>query len=189
MPGKPAVFLDRDGTLNEEKGYINHLSRFELLPGAAAAIGLLNRCGVPAVLVTNQAGAARGHFPESLIGEVHQLMCGLLAQQGARLDGLYLCTHHPEDGCGCRKPQADLLRRAAAELNLDLGRSYMVGDRWSDLEAAAGCGATPVLVLTGYGRGELAHTAPRRQVQPRHVAADIEAAVTWILRDLGLRLP
>lgn len=191
-PLRPAVFLDRDGTINEQMGYINHLSRFQLLPGAAAAVARLNAARVPVVVVTNQSGLARGYFPESLLDEVHAKMRRELAAAGAHLDGLYVCPHHPEavreqfrERCECRKPQAGLFRRAAAELGLDLARSYMVGDRWSDLKAAAACGAKGILVLTGYGRGDLAYIGPGQAIQPHFVAEDLAAAVAWILADLG----
>ena len=186
--GRPAVFLDRDGTINEQMGYVNHLSRFQLLPGVARAIRSLNEAGLPVVVVTNQSGLARGYFPESLLEAVHAEMYRLLAEEGARLDGLYVCPHHPEAkeerfrlDCDCRKPRTGLLERAAAELGLDLGRSYMVGDRWSDLRCGAAVGATTVLVLTGYGRGDAAYVGPGQTVQPDHVAEDLEAAARWIL--------
>ena len=186
--GRPAVFLDRDGTINEQMGYVNHLSRFQLLPGVARAIRSLNEAGLPVVVVTNQSGLARGYFPESLLDHVHAELHRLLAREGAHLDGLYICPHHPEAreerfrlDCDCRKPRTGLLERAAAELGLDLGRSYMVGDRWSDLRCGAAVGATTVLVLTGYGRGDAAYVGPGQTVQPDHVAEDLEAAARWIL--------
>ena len=186
--GRPAVFLDRDGTINEQMGYVNHLSRFQLLPGVARAIRSLNEAGLPVVVVTNQSGLARGYFPESLLEAVHAELHRLLAREGAHLDGLYICPHHPEAreerfrlDCDCRKPRTGLLERAAAELGLDLGRSYMGGDRWSDLRCGAAVGATTVLVLTGYGRGDAAYVGPGQTVQPDHVAEDLEAAARWIL--------
>ncbi|MEW6428134.1 MAG: HAD family hydrolase [Thermodesulfobacteriota bacterium] len=193
-PLRAAVFLDRDGTVNEQMGYINHISRFHLFPEAGPAIRLLNERGVPAVLVTNQSGLARGYFPESLLDRVHRLMEEELARQGARFDGIYVCPHHPEAreerfrvDCDCRKPKPGLLLRAAAELGLDLGRSYMIGDRLSDIRAAAGVGSCGVMVLTGYGRGDMEYLAPARQIQPAHVAEDLFAAVRWVLADLDAR--
>ena len=189
---RPAVFLDRDGTINEQMGYVNHLSRFLLLPGAAEAIRLLNEQQVPVVVVTNQSGLARGYFPQVLLDEVHAMMTRLLAQQRARLDGLYVCPHHPEakeekyrKNCNCRKPGTGLLEQAAAELNLDLSRSYLVGDRWSDITCAARAGCTPVLVLTGYGRGDLQYIGPGQELQPAHVAETLLDAVRWILPRIG----
>jgi D-glycero-D-manno-heptose 1,7-bisphosphate phosphatase len=187
---RPAVFLDRDGTINEQMGYINHLSRFCLLPGAGEAIRLLNGHGLPVVVVTNQSGLARGYFPASLLDAVHAEMVRLLALDGAWIDGLYVCPHHPEAreeqyrlDCACRKPKTGLLEQAASELGLDLGRSYMVGDRWSDVRCGVAAGATSLLVLTGYGRGDLAYIGPGPAVQPAHAAEDLMAAARWILNE------
>lgn len=189
---KAAVFLDRDGTINEQMGYINHLSRFHLLPGVAEAIGLLNARSVPVFVVTNQSGLARGYFPESLLDEVHAAMVERLHAGGARIDGLYVCPHHPEakeeryrQDCPCRKPKPGLFLRAAAEHGIDLARSYVVGDRWSDLKAAAACGAKGVLVLTGYGRGDYQFIGPGQTIQPDFVAEDLRAAVDWIIEDMS----
>ncbi|MCL2790356.1 MAG: HAD family hydrolase [Desulfobulbus sp.] len=183
-----AVFLDRDGTINEQMGYINHLSRFHLLPGVGQAIRLFNEHGLPVVVVTNQSGLARGYFPASLLDAVHAEMVRLLALAGARIDGLYVCPHHPEakeeryrQDCSCRKPKTGLLEQAAREIGLDLGRSYMVGDRWSDLRCGAAAGATSLLVLTGYGRGDLDYIGPGQTIQPAYVAEDLAAAAHWIL--------
>jgi D-glycero-D-manno-heptose 1,7-bisphosphate phosphatase len=182
---QPAVFLDRDGTINAEMGYINHLSRFLLLPQAVPAIRRLNAAGVKVVVVTNQSGAARGYFPASLVDEIHAHLKQLLAAGGAHLDGIYTCLHGPDEGCACRKPSPALLEQAARDLDLDLTRSYLVGDRYKDVETAAHAGAQGILVLTGYGRGEyeyLRHTWP---APPTHVAPDLLEAVEWILADLG----
>jgi len=182
---KVAVFLDRDGTINEQMGYINHLSRFVLLPQAIPAIRRLNQAGLKVVVVTNQSGAARGYFPVSLVAEVHAHMKNLLTAGGAHLDGIYTCLHGPDEGCACRKPQPGLIRQAARELDLDLARSYLVGDRLVDLETAAKAGVKGILVLTGYGRGEYEYLAPASRVQPAYVAADLLDAAEWILKDLG----
>jgi D-glycero-D-manno-heptose 1,7-bisphosphate phosphatase len=192
--GRPAVFLDRDGTINEQMGYINHLSRFHLLPGVGEAIRRLNEKGVPVLVVTNQSGLARGYFPQSLLVKVHERMVEELAGQGARLDGIYVCPHHPEAkrdeyrlACDCRKPKTGLFSAAAAEHDIDLTASFVVGDRWSDLKAAAACGATSVLVLTGYGQGDLEYLGPTQKLQPDHVAEDLQAAAAWIIEELDRR--
>lgn len=186
---RPAVFLDRDGTINEQMGYINHISRFHLLPDAAKAIKLLNDNNIPVVVVSNQSGLARGYFPEELLDEVHARMNELLAREGAAIDGLYVCPHHPEAkqekyrrDCNCRKPKTGMLLQAAKELNLDLAGSFLVGDRWSDLKCARQAGCTPVLVLTGYGRGDYQYIGPGQDIQPAFVAETLLDAVTWILQ-------
>lgn len=185
MKSRRAVFLDRDGTVNEEMGYINHLSRFRLLPGSAGAIARLNREGLPVVLATNQSGVARKYFPASLIEEVHARLAAWLAQEGARLDAIYVCQHGPEADCSCRKPRPGLLQQAARDLGLDLARSYVVGDRFNDIQLAANVGAKGILVLTGYGRGELENYQGERLAQPVHIAQDLAEAADWILRDVA----
>ena len=186
---RPAVFIDRDGTLTEEVGYVNHVSRLRLLARSAQAIRRLNEAGVAAVVVTNQAGIARGYFSEDTLHAVNDALVGLLKDEGAHLDGIYVCPHHPREGeppfrahCECRKPQPGLLVRAAAELTLDLRASTMVGDKASDLVPARTVGARGVLVLTGYGRGEWEHRREHFSVSPDFVAADLLDAVEWILR-------
>ncbi|HIP37976.1 MAG TPA: D-glycero-beta-D-manno-heptose 1,7-bisphosphate 7-phosphatase [Desulfocapsa sulfexigens] len=190
---RPAVFLDRDGTINEQMGYINHLCRFNLLAGAAEAIKNLNNAGIPVVVISNQSGLARGYFPEELLTAVHEKMGRLLAEKGAHVDGIYYCPHHPEakeerfrETCDCRKPKPGLVLRAAREMNLDPARSFVVGDRWSDIKTAANCGAKSILVRTGYGRGDEQYIGPHQEIQPDHKAEDLLEAADWILRHIRM---
>jgi D-glycero-D-manno-heptose 1,7-bisphosphate phosphatase len=185
---KPAIFMDRDGTLSYEVGYVNHLSRFRLLPWTVEAIRLINRSGFLAVVVTNQAGVARGYFPESLVHEVHASLRASLGAGGAHLDGIYFCPHHPSVGeppyrqdCDCRKPRPGMVRRATAEHQIDLARSWVVGDRMGDLALAWKVGARGALVKTGYGLGELAYEVPRSQRAPDLVADHLLEAVLRIV--------
>jgi len=187
-----AIFLDRDGTINEEMGYINHVDRFTLLPRTAEAIRLINTNGLKAVVVTNQSGVARGMFPESLVGEVHRKMEDLLRVAGAYVDGIYYCPHHPDFGppeyrkpCHCRKPATGMIERACSELNLDPTRSYMVGDRISDVEFGHKIGAKGILVLTGYGKGEVAYRNGQWQKDPDFIARDLYDAVRWVIAQEG----
>ena len=184
---RPAVFLDRDGTLLEEAGYLDRLDRLVFFPFTIDAVRLLNRAGFPVVVVTNQAGIARGIFKESFVAEAHQHITQRLAAAGARVDAFYYCPHHPEavieqfrQTCECRKPKPGMLTRAAADLDLALDRSFVVGDRWHDLEAGQTVGARTVLVRTGYGKTEEA--VPRPQLQPSAIVDNVMAAVSWILR-------
>jgi len=186
--GRRAIIMDRDGTVCDEVGYVNHVERIRLLPRSALAIRRANEAGYQTVVVTNQAGVARGYFDESLVEEVHDRVRHLLADEGARLDGIYYCPHHPEVGapayrvaCGCRKPAPGMLLRARDDMGLDLAASYMIGDSVRDVEAGHAAGCTTVLVRTGYGRGELEHQAHRFKVAPAHVADDLLDAVEWIL--------
>jgi len=180
----PAVFLDRDGTVSEEVGYLNHLSRFQLLPGAAAAICRLNDASLPVIVVTNQSGVGRGYFPEQLVRDVHDRMSAELLKGGARLDGVYYCPHVSSHECECRKPKTGMLEQAARELGLDLRNSFVVGDRHSDVEVAHCAGARSILVRTGFGEGELAWRAKTWAHQPEFVAADLPEAVEWILQEV-----
>ena len=156
---REAVFLDRDGTLIEEVNYLSAPEQVKLIPGAAEAVRRLNAAGVLVVVVTNQAGVARGYFPESRVGAVHAHLSALLADRGAHIDAYFHCPHHPTEGvgayrvaCACRKPKPGLLLAAARELDIDLARSWMIGDKPCDAEAGAAAGCRTMLVRTGHGR-------------------------------------
>lgn len=179
---RSAVFLDRDGTIAEEVGYLNHLRRFRMFPFVAAAIRCLNKARLPVIVVSNQSGVGRGYFPESLVHNVHELMTQQLAAAGARLDAIYYCPHTSVDGCECRKPKPGMLERAAREHALDLHSSFVVGDRFGDIVAADRAGAHSILVRTGYGLGELTWHAATWPMQPEFVADDLTQAVDWILK-------
>lgn len=190
---QPVVFLDRDGTLNEEAGYISDLSQLRLIPGAADAVALLNRAGVACILATNQTGAARGYYSEQHIRDLNHRLVALLAAGGARLDALYYCPHLKEGTvspyaieCSCRKPAAGMVERAFQEHPLlDRGRAYVVGDKATDVELARNCQAKGVLVTTGYGQRVL-DGSYQWPVQPDFIAGEIGQAVSWILADLRL---
>lgn len=189
---RPAVFIDRDGTLTEEVGYVNHPRRLRLLPRTSEAIRRLNRAGVPAVMVTNQSGVARGYFSEEVLAAVNASLVAELKREGAYLDALYVCAHHPREGsppfraaCDCRKPRPGLLVRAAADLDLDLRRSWMVGDKASDVLVGHRVGARTALVLTGYGLGEWEYRRAMFPVPPDCVAEDLLDAVVRILGAAG----
>jgi D-glycero-D-manno-heptose 1,7-bisphosphate phosphatase len=158
MP-REAVFLDRDGTLIEEVNYLSSPEQVRLIPGATEAVRRLNETDTLVVVVTNQAGVARGYFPESRVAEVHAHLSALLAERGARIDAYYHCPHHPTEGvgayrmsCDCRKPQPGLLFTAARELGIDLSRSWMIGDKFCDARAGEAAGCRTLLVRTGHGR-------------------------------------
>jgi len=178
---RPAVFLDRDGTISEEMGYMNHLTRFHAFPFAAAAIQRLNHAGWPVIVVTNQSGHSRGFFPEELIHRVHDKLTTDLASGGARLDGIYYCPHQKSDGCDCRKPLLGMLERAAREHNLSLAGSWVVSDRYEDLAMAPAISGRSVLVLTGYGRGEFEWNRSAWPRQPDFVVENLAVAVDTIL--------
>ena len=176
-----AVFLDRDGTICEEVGYMNHISRLHIYPFVPAAIRRLNEAGFPVIVVTNQSGAGRGYFPESLINEVHERIRHDLAVSGVRIDAFYACPHRTEDGCACRKPRIGMLERAAREHGLSIPGSWVVGDRQADVDLAHNASARSIFVLTGYGRGEHEWHLRDWPNPPEFVAEDLAAAVDRII--------
>ena len=175
------MFLDRDGTIAEEVGYLNHADRFRMFPFAGPAIRRLNEAGLAVIVVTNQSGVARGYFPETLIQEVHERMQRELQSAGARLDGIYYCPHSSADGCDCRKPKTGMIERAEREHQLNVPRSYVVGDRFSDMEMAFRAGCKAIFVRTGYGLGEETWHAKDWPRQPDAIVDDVQRAVDWIL--------
>ena len=180
--GRRAVFLDRDGTINVDHGYVFRAGDFEFIPGAPEAIRRLKDAGYLVVVVTNQAGIARGLYGEDEVHELHRYLDRELERYGAVIDAYYYCPHHPEIGpepyrreCACRKPFPGMLLQAAADFPLDLSGSFLVGDKLSDIEAGLAAGCAPILVETGYGAGEekVPFNIPR--------VADLAAAADLIL--------
>ena len=181
------MFLDRDGTLIEDVGYVDRLDRLRFYPWSIEAVRLLRRAGYAAVVVTNQAGVARGMIPEQIVLDARDHIQRALAQVGERLDGHYHCPHLPDAAvaayrrnCACHKPAPGMLQSAATDLNLDLTRSFVVGDRWSDIQTAAAAGCGGILVRTGYGASQEA--APPVGVTPPPVVDNLLEAVGRILR-------
>ena len=183
----PTVFLDRDGTLIEEVGYLSHLDRIALYPWSIESVKLLNRAGFKVVVVTNQAGVASGLFDEDFIDEAHRFLDQKFSDGGATIDKFYYCPHHPEASveayrseCDCRKPKAGMLWKAAQELQLELSHSFVIGDRLSDLRLGPAVGAKSVLVRTGYG--ETTARELTDDVEVAYTAQELMTAVAWILR-------
>lgn len=185
MSGRPAIFVDRDGTLNQAVGFVNHASLFRLFPWSMEAIRLINRSGFLAVLVTNQSGVARGLYTEELVKQVHARLNDALAEAGARLDAIYYCPHGVAGSCDCRKPKPGMLLQAEQELDVDLARSYVIGDSGSDLETAWNAGSRAALVLTGHGRGNYEHHRDKWPRQPDVVAPNLYLAVAEIVWGAG----
>ena len=181
--GRPAVFLDRDGTICVLKEYLSDPDGMELLPGAAKAIKWFNEHNLVVAVITNQSALARGYFTEDVLGAIHERMNRLLEDEGAKLDAIYYCPHHPDDKCGCRKPEPGLLHNAAKELDIDLSRSFMVGDRMLDVECGKAAGCKGILVLTGYGEGELA-LREKWDTIPDHITDNLFGAAEWIIKEL-----
>jgi D-glycero-D-manno-heptose 1,7-bisphosphate phosphatase len=177
------VFLDRDDTLIRDKGYLNDPEQVEILPGAGDAIRVLNQAGIPVIIVTNQSGIARGLLDEDTLEAIHARLLADLSIQGALIDAIYYCPHHPEGvreeyrvSCSCRKPEPGLLHEAAKDFGLDLGRCYMVGDKPIDIETIHRVGGKGIHI----GRGR----EISMENNPDYIARDVLDAVNWILGDL-----
>jgi len=185
---RPAVFLDRDGTINVEVNYLHRVADLELIDGVAAAIRALNQAGWLVIVVTNQAGIARGYYDVRAVHALHAHLGAVLAHQGARIDAFYLCPHHPDYSgpCACRKPEPGMLRQAAVDHQIDLARSWFVGDSAADLGAARAVGCRAVLVRTGYGRAVEAQVIAGALPRPDAIVNDIGAAVRLILDDASV---
>jgi D-glycero-D-manno-heptose 1,7-bisphosphate phosphatase len=187
LNSQSAIFIDRDGTINEDSGYISTPDDLIIYPFAAEAVRLINESNLKAIVITNQSGIARGIYTEADLDAIHNRMLEELARDGAHIDAIYYCPHHPRIGddryrkmCDCRKPGTGMLRQAAREHDIDLARSYVIGDKASDINLATNAGARGVLVLTGYGRETLSNqqTWP---CAPAFVAGDLLEAVKRIL--------
>jgi D-glycero-D-manno-heptose 1,7-bisphosphate phosphatase len=185
--GRAAVFLDRDGTLIEEIGFLRFARDVAFYPWTVDAVRALNQAGLPVVVTTNQSGVARGILSEPMIEDVHRHVTMLLGAGGARIDAYYYCPHHPEATvatyrrrCDCRKPGCGMIERASADLDLDPARSFVVGDKWIDMGAARAAGARGILVRTGYGATE--ETEPPPDLPADAIVDNLIEAVSWILR-------
>ena len=179
------MFLDRDGTINEDVGHLDRLERLSLFPSSIDAVRLLNQAGLPVVVVTNQGGVAAGLVDETFVHEVHDVLRRRFEEGGAAIERFYYCPHDPHAvvaayrrDCDCRKPEPGMIHRATADLGLDPTRSYVVGDKWSDVMLARNVGATGMLVRTGYGVTQAAR--PDRP-EDAVVVADLMAATVRIL--------
>jgi D-glycero-D-manno-heptose 1,7-bisphosphate phosphatase len=189
---RPAVFLDRDGTMIEDSGYLNRVEDIAPFPWMVDAVRALNRAELPVIVVTNQSGIARGILTEDRLAEIHARIDDLLRAGGASVTAYYYCPHHPDGTvarfsqvCDCRKPAPGLIARAVADLDLDLARSFVVGDKWIDVALARTVGAKGVLVRTGYGAGEEKHPAPG--VAAHAIVDNLAAAVSWVIREFNLQ--
>ena len=187
-----AVFLDRDGTINEEMGYINHPDRFVLFPFVAQSIRIFNQLGLKVIIVTNQAGIAKGYFEESLLLEIHQKLKTDISDKGAIIDGIYYCPHHPEEGigryridCQCRKPKPGMVLKATEEHSIDLSYSYMVGDRYKDILFAKEMNLRSALVLTGYGLGEYTFQRASWKYMPDLIGENLLDVARQIETEIG----
>jgi histidinol-phosphate phosphatase family protein len=176
-----AVFLDRDGTILRERGYLANPRNLKIYPGVFAALKSLKKAGAKLVLISNQSGVGRGYFPKSVVNRIHKELQRCLGMRKAKLDAIYFCPHLPSAGCSCRKPRPGMPHRAARDLGIDLKNSYVVGDQEKDLKLARHIGARGVLVLTGAGRLE----GRKARNLAAKISTNIGTAVSWILKDLN----
>lgn len=186
---KIAVFLDRDGTINEEVGYLDNLEKIVLYPGVIPALKLIRDHNMKSVVVTNQSGVARGICTEQFVSQAHSCIQEMLRHRGVSLDAFYYCPHHPRVGlspyrtnCLCRKPGVAMFHKAADDMGIDLTKSYMIGDTVNDIEAAGNAGVIGILVKTGYGMDALRELCSSRH-KAHYIAEDILEAVEWIIKD------
>jgi D-glycero-D-manno-heptose 1,7-bisphosphate phosphatase len=184
---KPAVFIDRDGTILDELGYVVPGSEIKIYSFSAPAIVKLTEAGFPVVVITNQGGIALGMYDHAFVDQTHADLAATLAKAGANITAWYYCPHHPEgkvaeftQKCECRKPGTLMLENAARELGIDLKRSWVVGDQWRDIELARRAGARGILVRTGYGAG-LEADWPKDIARPPVVCDDLMAAAEHII--------
>ena len=178
---RPAIFLDRDGTINEEVHYLSHPDQLRLISGAAAAIKQLRAAGYLIVVITNQSGLSRRYFTPETLDEIHARLRAELAHHDAWLDGIYICPHHPDDGCVCRKPGPRLFQQAAQDHDINLTRSVMIGDKDTDVLAARNLNMRGILVRTGFGVSQLDTVKRWSDFQPSYIADDLLDAANWLL--------
>jgi len=185
--GQRGVFLDRDGTINEEVEYLSNVDQLKLIDGVTEAIRLLNNAGYKVVVITNQSGIARGYITEAQVKTIHTELEKMLQKENAYIDGIYYCPHHPDADvdaykvdCDCRKPKRGMLEQAAKDLDIDLKNSFVIGDKLSDLGAGAAAGCRKILVRTGYGK-EMEKELPNASFHADHIADDVLKAVKWIV--------
>jgi heptosyltransferase II len=181
------VFLDRDGTLNPDPGYIRSPDQFALFPGVAEALAALKQAGAQLIVITNQSGIARGLFTVEALECIHDKLRRLLKATGASLDAVYFCPHHPDDGCRCRKPDTGMIDQAVRERQVDLTRSYFIGDHVRDMQLAKRIGARSILVRTGKEGANAESEVAAHHVIPDAVVPALTEAVEWILADARRR--
>ena len=179
-----AVFLDRDGTINTEVDYLNSIKDLRLIKNTAKAIRILNQKQIKVIIVTNQSGISRGLFSIDDLDNIHNELKRRLRRNGAHIDAIYYCPHHPDEECSCRKPKNGMFEKAAKDFDLKLNKCYVVGDKLTDIKSARNISAKGILVRTGYGKSEQ-NKLKEADVMPNHIADNLYEAVKWIIKNIG----
>lgn len=177
-----AVFFDRDGVINQEIGYLDSPAKVKIIPGVEKAIKFLNENNFKVVVITNQSGIARGYFSENTLNEINDFIESELAKEHAKIDAIYYCPHHPDDNCQCRKPKIGMIKKAEIELDIDLARSYLIGDKITDIETGVKAKLKNILLLTGYGKEEK-EKLKDLDIEVDYIAQDSLSAIEWILKE------
>ncbi len=180
-----AIFIDRDGTINLDVHYLDDPDKFEMYPGVGEGVKKLKDSGFKVIVITNQSGIARGYFTEKQLSDIHERMKKEFREFDVMLDGIYYCPHHPDDNCNCRKPNTGLFEKAIREHNIDVKKSYMLGDKILDVGAGKKIGARTVLVPEPNMREEILSKKKEWGYNPDYTADDFMGAVEWILRNLA----
>lgn len=181
---RATVFFDRDGTLNPDTSYIKTSGEFVLFPDAVTAVKRCNDAGILVLVVTNQSGLARGYFSQADLDGIHRCLREQLRDGGAWIDDIFICPHHPDDGCQCRKPNPGMIKQAMARYPIDLAKSYVVGDKSIDVELAAKTHVKGLLVTTGPTSAEELRMIRAHHLPVAYVAECLQDAVDWILADV-----
>jgi D-glycero-D-manno-heptose 1,7-bisphosphate phosphatase len=173
------VFLDRDGTIIEEKDFIKDPQEIEFISGSIQAIKILRNLGYKIIVVSNQSGVGRGILTEGMVKKVNRFFMGKLVEKNAPVDAIYYCPHHPDQNCDCRKPQTGMLKKAAQDHKLNLENAVVIGDKLTDVKLGKNIGAKTILVLTGYGKSEVSKMKEEKD-KPDFVAKNLLSAVSWV---------
>jgi D-glycero-D-manno-heptose 1,7-bisphosphate phosphatase len=191
MNNNRAIFLDRDGTINEETGYIDHVNRFKIFPFVADSIKMFRKKDFKIFVVTNQSGIARGYFSEEVLNEIHKKLLNYLSENGTSIDAIYYCPHHPTEGkgkytidCNCRKPKTGMIDQAVKEYDIDLSNSYMIGDRFKDIQFAKSLNMKSGFLFTGYGKGEYEYLKNSWNFMPDLIAENLKEMAKKITKNL-----
>jgi len=180
--GNRAVFIDRDGTININFGYISSPDNFKMYPGVKEGIKLLKDNDFKVIIVTNQSGIARGYFSEEILDEIHKKMKKELSEVKTTVDAIYYCPHHPDEGCNCRKPRVGLFEKAIEDFNIDKKKSFLIGDRMLDVEAGHKIDCKTVLIPEN--KEEVKKEMEKSKVKPDFISKDFYSGIKWILKKM-----